>query len=135
MEVCLLQRPVFSSIETARGQNPRPREKLHDFTRTAICLTAIGLSMTARSAPPWRRIIRRGPVALGCRISPGGATTSSRADRAALVGEARQQFVIENKPGAGNNIATETVINAEPDGTRCCWSNPANYITHRFTPI
>jgi tripartite-type tricarboxylate transporter receptor subunit TctC len=28
----------------------------------------------------------------------------------------RQQFVIENRPGAGTNIATEAVVNAPPDG-------------------
>ena len=39
-----------------------------------------------------------------------------------------QQFVIENKPGAGNNIATESVINAEPDGYTVLLVNPANYI-------
>ncbi|MEI8151569.1 MAG: tripartite tricarboxylate transporter substrate binding protein [Hyphomicrobiales bacterium] len=27
-----------------------------------------------------------------------------------------QQFVIENRPGAGSNIATEAVVNASPDG-------------------
>src|SRR5205085_5832187 len=39
-----------------------------------------------------------------------------------------QQFVIENKPGAGNNIATEAVVNAEPDGYTILLVNPANYI-------
>src|SRR5437764_3887980 len=39
-----------------------------------------------------------------------------------------QQFVIENKPGAGNNIATESVVNAEPDGYTVLLVNPANYI-------
>ena len=39
-----------------------------------------------------------------------------------------QQFSIENKPGAGNNIATEAVINAPPDGYTLLFVNPANGI-------
>ena len=39
-----------------------------------------------------------------------------------------QQFIIENKPGAGNNIGTESVVNAEPDGYTILLVNPANYI-------
>jgi len=39
-----------------------------------------------------------------------------------------QQFIIENKPGAGNNIATEAVINSPPDGYAALLVNPANAI-------
>ena len=39
-----------------------------------------------------------------------------------------QQFVIENKPGAGNNIGTEAVVNADPDGYTVLLINPANFI-------
>lgn len=39
-----------------------------------------------------------------------------------------QQFVIENKPGAGNNIGTETVVNSPPDGYTLLLVNPANGI-------
>ncbi|MEH2511601.1 tripartite-type tricarboxylate transporter receptor subunit TctC [Nitrobacteraceae bacterium AZCC 1564] len=39
-----------------------------------------------------------------------------------------QQFVIENKPGAGNNIGTEAVVNADPDGYTILLVNPANAI-------
>ena len=39
-----------------------------------------------------------------------------------------QQFIIENKPGAGNNIGTEAVINSPPDGYTVLLVNPANAI-------
>ena len=39
-----------------------------------------------------------------------------------------QQFIVENKPGAGNNIATEAVINSPPDGYTLLFVNPANGI-------
>jgi tripartite-type tricarboxylate transporter receptor subunit TctC len=39
-----------------------------------------------------------------------------------------QQFIIENKPGAGNNIATAEVINSAPDGYTIYLVNPANAI-------
>lgn len=39
-----------------------------------------------------------------------------------------QQFIIENKPGAGNNIATEVVVNSAPDGYTLLLVNPANGI-------
>ena len=39
-----------------------------------------------------------------------------------------QQFIIENKPGAGNNIGTDAVAKAEPDGYTILLVNPANYI-------
>jgi tripartite-type tricarboxylate transporter receptor subunit TctC len=39
-----------------------------------------------------------------------------------------QQFIIENKPGAGNNIGTQMVVEAEPDGYTVLLINPANFI-------
>ena len=39
-----------------------------------------------------------------------------------------QQFVVENKAGAGNNIGTEAVVNAAPDGYTVLLVNPANAI-------
>jgi tripartite-type tricarboxylate transporter receptor subunit TctC len=39
-----------------------------------------------------------------------------------------QQFIIENKAGAGNNIGTEAAVNAAPDGYTLLLVNPANAI-------
>jgi tripartite-type tricarboxylate transporter receptor subunit TctC len=39
-----------------------------------------------------------------------------------------QPFLIENKPGAGNNIGTEAAINSPPDGYTVILVNPANAI-------
>ena len=39
-----------------------------------------------------------------------------------------QQFIIENRPGAGNNLGTEQVVRAAPDGYTILLVNPANAI-------
>ncbi|MGE5163166.1 MAG: Bug family tripartite tricarboxylate transporter substrate binding protein [Sphingobacteriales bacterium] len=39
-----------------------------------------------------------------------------------------QQFIVENRPGAGNNLATEAVAKAAPDGYTLILVNPANTI-------
>jgi tripartite-type tricarboxylate transporter receptor subunit TctC len=97
--------------------------------RTAIGLIAMGSSAIAamRSAAALDYPTR--PVRFVVGYPPGGATDIL----ARLVGQRLseklgQQFVIENKPGAGNNIGTETVINAQPDGNSLLLVNPANFI-------
>jgi tripartite-type tricarboxylate transporter receptor subunit TctC len=50
-------------------------------------------------------------------FAPGGSTDIT----ARLIGQwlsdrLGQQFIIENRPGAGSNIGTEVVVNAPPDG-------------------
>ena len=97
--------------------------------RTAICLTAIGLSVIAPIGSASALDYPTRPVKWVVGYPPGGATDII----ARLIGQRLserlgQQFVIENKPGAGNNIATESVINAEPDGYTVLLVNPANYI-------
>ena len=57
------------------------------------------------------------PVRIVVPFAAGGATDII----ARLIGQwlserLGQQFVIENRPGAGSNIGTEVVVNAPPDG-------------------
>ncbi|GLR93684.1 MULTISPECIES: Bug family tripartite tricarboxylate transporter substrate binding protein [Bradyrhizobium] len=69
------------------------------------------------------------PVKWVVGYPPGGATDIlARLLGQRLSEKLGQQFVVENKPGAGNNIATESVVNAEPDGYTLQLVNPANYI-------
>ena len=57
------------------------------------------------------------PVRIIVPFAPGGSTDIT----ARLIGQwlserLGQQFLIENRPGAGSNIGTELVVNAPPDG-------------------
>jgi tripartite-type tricarboxylate transporter receptor subunit TctC len=45
-----------------------------------------------------------------------------------------QPFVVENKPGAGSNIGTQTVINSPPDGYTLLLTSTANAINASFDP-
>jgi tripartite-type tricarboxylate transporter receptor subunit TctC len=97
--------------------------------RTAICLAVIGLSAAAPMGGASAQDYPTRPVKWVVGYPPGGATDIiARLLGQRLSERLGQQFVIENKPGAGNNIATESVINAEPDGYTLLFVNPANYI-------
>jgi tripartite-type tricarboxylate transporter receptor subunit TctC len=96
---------------------------------------ALGVFAAGLSAPVWSA---SGALALDYPTRPvrfvvgypaGGATDIlARIIGQRLSERLGQQFVIENKPGAGNNIGTETVVNAEPDGYTVLLINPANFI-------
>src|SRR6478752_5241803 len=122
--------PRLQFNRNGTGSEPGPwGEKRMISRRTAICLTAIGLSVIASIGRAEAADYPTRPVRRVVGYPPGGATDII----ARLIGQRLserlgQQFVIENKPGAGNNIATESVVNAEPDGYTVLLVNPANYI-------
>jgi tripartite-type tricarboxylate transporter receptor subunit TctC len=98
--------------------------------RAAIGLVAMGLSALAWSTGGASALdYPTRPVRFVVGYPAGGATDII----ARLIGQKLsermgQQFVIENKPGAGNNIGTESVVNAAPDGYTVLLINPANFV-------
>ncbi len=60
---------------------------------------------------------------------PGGSTDiCARLIGQYLAEHLHQQFAVENKPGAGNNLATEIAAHSPPDGYTVFLVNPANAI-------
>ena len=58
----------------------------------------------------------------------GGADIVARIMGSFLSERLGQQIIIENKPGAGTNIATQAVINSPPDGYTLLWAGISNVI-------
>jgi tripartite-type tricarboxylate transporter receptor subunit TctC len=80
--------------------------KIAAFTAAACCSAAA----LAQSYPSK-------PIRLLVPFAPGGSSTIvARAFSAEMSKGLGQQFVVENKPGGGGNIAMEEVARADPDG-------------------
>ena len=75
------------------------------------------------------------PVRWIVTYPPGGATDITARIMAQWLSERLgQQFIIENKPGGGNNIGTEAAINSPADGYTLMLVNPANAINATLYP-
>jgi tripartite-type tricarboxylate transporter receptor subunit TctC len=69
------------------------------------------------------------PVRIIVGFAPGGpADTIARLTGHGLSERLGQQFIIENRTGAGTNIATEAVVNSPPDGYTLLLITSANFI-------
>src|SRR5437868_5374307 len=100
---------------------PHRRQFLH-LVAGAAALPALPRIARAQAYPTR-------PVRLVVAYSPGGgADIYARLIGPWLSERLGQQFVIENRPGAGNNIGTEAVVNARPDGYTLLLVNTANAI-------
>jgi tripartite-type tricarboxylate transporter receptor subunit TctC len=85
--------------------------------RQFLQLAAGAAALPAVSRIGWAQTYPTRPVRLIVGFAPGGPNDIV----ARLVGQSLserlgQQFVIENRTGAGGNIGTEAVVNASPDG-------------------
>ena len=95
------------------------------FRLFAVAVAALGLAGITAQAQDYPTK----PVKWVVPYPPGGTTDIL----ARLIGQylsehLGQQFVIDNRPGAGNNIGTEVVANSPPDGYTLLLVNPANGI-------
>ena len=87
------------------------------------CLMLAALGAAAAADYPTR------PVKWVVPYPPAGTTdVLARIIAQWLSEKMGQQFIVDNKPGAGNNIGTEYVLSAPPDGYTMLLVNPANGI-------
>jgi len=102
------------------------------------CASALTLGVAALSpAQAQQNVIR-----LVVGASPGGTTdTVARSIAVHMGNELKQTVVVENKPGAGGNIASDYVAKSAPDGKTLLVSfnsfsiNPSLYKELPFDPI
>jgi tripartite-type tricarboxylate transporter receptor subunit TctC len=97
-----------------------PRRNFLHLAAGAAALTALSRTASAQAYPTR-------PVRLIVPFGPAGATDIT----ARLIGHwlserLSQQFIIENRPGAGGNIGTEAVVRAAADGYTLLYVTTAN---------
>src|SRR5438045_4146983 len=97
--------------------------------RNFLHLAADTAALLAVSRFAWAQAYPTRPVRIIVGFAPGGPTDIF----ARLIGQwlserLGEQFVIENRPGASSNIATEAVVNAPADGYTLLLTTPANTI-------
>ena len=85
--------------------------------RTFLHLAAGAAALPATSGFAWAQAYPTRPVRIIVPFPAGQATdTIARLICQSLLERLGQPFVIENRTGAGGNIATESVVRATPDG-------------------
>jgi tripartite-type tricarboxylate transporter receptor subunit TctC len=96
-------------------------------------LAGAALALFGMVVMPWAQAAAEDypnkPVRWIVPYTPAGTTDIlARVVGQALSEELGQQFIIENRPGAGNNLGTEAAIQSPPDGYTILLMNPAHGI-------
>src|SRR5712691_7282561 len=109
------------SIQRGTTMKPHRRQFLH-LAAGAAALAGVSRIASAQSYPAR-------PVRLIVGFAPGGsADIVARLMGQWLTERLGQPFVIENRPGAGTNIATDAVVKSAPDGYTLLLVTAANAI-------
>src|SRR4051812_31251757 len=97
-----------------------PRRRFLHLAVSAAALPAVSRIARAQSYPmrPVRIIVGYAPA--------GAGDLSTRLMGQWLSARLGQPFIVENRPGAGTNIATEAVVRAAQDGYSLLLSSTAN---------
>src|SRR5579864_3425841 len=85
--------------------------------RQFLKLAAVGPGVSAVPRVVWGQDYPSRPVRIVLGLAPGGSVDIvTRVVARRLSERLGQEFIVENRPGAGSNIATEAVVRAPPDG-------------------
>jgi tripartite-type tricarboxylate transporter receptor subunit TctC len=105
---------------------------MHAIWLSALAMGALALS--AAPAPAQEPYPSR-PVRIVVGFGPGSSADIVARDIAQKLGQTLgQQFVVENRPGAGSNIGTDYVARAQKDGYTLLMATVANTINATLTP-
>ena len=117
----------FAGQEPSRRVEPAgtlvPRNDLWEGTmklthrRQFLHLAAGAAALPVVSRFAWAQVYPSRPVRIIVGFPPGGQNDIHARLVAQLLSERlRQQFIVENRHGAGGNIGTEAVVKSHPDG-------------------
>ena len=106
--------------------NQTRRSLLIALAAASAASALVPLGAFAQAAYPTRPVKVIVPYAAG-----GGTDFFARLVFGAMGEQLGQQFVVENRPGAGTNIGAEAVARAEPDGYTLLLGDTATFATNR----
>jgi tripartite-type tricarboxylate transporter receptor subunit TctC len=123
------QIPAIPALTTAEAAMISKRAFLFSAAQAGMAVLAVTAPALADPAFPSH------PVRWIVPYAAGGATdVLSRLICQRLSERLGQPFVVENRPGAGSNIGTQTVIASPPDGYTLLLTSTANAINASFDP-
>jgi tripartite-type tricarboxylate transporter receptor subunit TctC len=97
--------------------------------RQFLSLAAAAALLPVCSRPAAAQGYPKRPVKWVVGFPPGGSTDIvARIMAPWLTDRLGQQVIVENKPGAGTNLAAQSVVNAPPDGHTLLFVTPVNAI-------